>query len=543
MKKLLAMLLSLMMLATSAFAMAESTDAFSLNVCLASEPETIDPQLNTSVDGAIMLQHAFEGLYKWIDDGEGNATLTLGAAEAVEVSEDGLVYTYTMRDGAQWSDGQPVTANDFVYTWQRLVNPDTAADYNYMIEMVQNAGEIMAGEMEPSELGIKAIDDNTLEITLHTLCPYFDEICAFPATFPVRQDIIEASGDQWTFDTATYIGNGPYKVTEWVHNGHILMEKSETYYDVDKLGPASIKFNLMDDDNAILAGYENGDLNFIESVPVDEIPRLTDEGKLKIVDYIGTYYACFNNQRAPFDDPNVRKAFNLVIDRDYIIDQITQTGEVPASAYVPSGIYDAAGPGSDDFRTVGGEYWSVEEADYDAKCEEARQLLADAGYPNGEGFPVVEYLYNTNERHRVIGEALQNMWQTQLGVTVTLGNQDWAVFLQTRKDHNYDISRNGWIADYNDPMCFLDMWVTGGGNNDADYQNEEYDALIAEAKKTADPDVRMQLMHQAEDIMIGQDSALAPIYFYKNYYLDQGFEGLYYTPLGYFFFGYTSLAE
>ena len=287
----------------------------------------------------------------------------------------------------------------------------------------------------------------------------------------------------------------------------------------------------------MLSGFNSGELDFIESMPTDEVAGLLASGDLKIVDYIGTYYVCYQTQKAPFDDPRVRQAFTLAVDRTYIVEQITQTGQVEAGGYVPAGVYDAEGATGDDFRTVGGDYYAPTDADYEANCERARELLAEAGYPNGEGFPVVTYLYNTDDAHKAVGEALQNMWQTVLGVTVQLDNQEWATFLQTRKDGDYSIARNGWIADYNDPMSFLDMWLTGGGNNDAQYANPEYDSLIQQAKATTDPAERMQLMHDAEDIIIGQDYALCPLYFYtQKYMLADGIQGMYYTPLGYFFF-------
>ncbi|MGI6734108.1 MAG: peptide ABC transporter substrate-binding protein [Anaerovoracaceae bacterium] len=510
-----------------------------LSVCFASEPSTIDPALNSAVDGAIMLQHTFEGLIKWVDDGNGNATLAPGMAESWDVSEDGTVYTFHIREGALWSDGEPVTAHDFEYAWKRVVDPETAADYSYMLDCVKNGPEIIYdGTMSPDDLAAVALDDMTFEVTLHTAIPYFIEIAAFPAAFPVRQDIIEEYGDQWTFDPATYIGNGPYMMSEWVHNSYIMMVKNPNYYDYDKLGPDSIKFALMDDDNAMLAAFNSGELDFNEGYPIDEVPSLLASGQLKIADYIGTYYVCFQTQLEPFNDPRVREAFSLVIDRNYIVNQITRAGQVPAGGYVPSGIYDAEGPGSD-FREVGGNYYSLDDADYAAKCERARELLAEAGYPGGEGFPIVEYLYNTNDGHRVIGEALQNMWQTELGVQVTLTNQDWAVFLDTRKNGDYSIARNGWIADYNDPISFLDMWITGGGNNDAQYANPEYDALIAAAKSTADAAERMDLLHQAEDILMAEH-VVAPIYFYTQpYMVSDDLKGWYYTPLGYFFFSYA----
>ena len=532
-----------------------STGDFNITVNLASEPQTMDPALNTTSDGSNMANHLFEGLMKWEDSGaevngsDGtahSAQLAPGQAESYEKTEneDGTVtYTFKLRDGIKWSDGKDVTAGDFEYAWKRLVDPATAADYSYMLDCVVNANEIIAGEKDASELAVKAVDDKTFEVTLVNDLPYFEELCAFPAMMPVRQDVIEEAGDNWTFDVSTYISNGAYKMKEWTHNSQIVVEKNENYYDYEKLGPETITFKLMDNQNAMLSGFNSGELDFIEDVPQAEIANLIASGDMKIVDYIGTYYVCFQTQKAPFDDPKVRKAFSLAIDRTYIVNQVTQSGQVEAGGFVPAGVYDAEGATGDDFRTVGGDYYKPTDADYEANCEEARALLAEAGYENGEGFPVVEYLYNTSDAHKAVAEALQYMWEEELGVKVTLNNQEWAAFLQTRKDGDYSIARNGWIADYNDPISFLDMWMTGGGNNDAQYENEEYDSLIKEAKTTTDVKERMELLHKAEDKIIGEDNALAPLYFYtQKYMLADGIEGLYYCPLGYFFFGYTHQA-
>lgn len=541
----------------SASAPAESTPAegFDMAVCIASEPQTIDPALNSAVDGAIMTQHMFEGLMKWVDSGnpvndKGNmnyAALAAGQAESYEKTDNGdgtVTYTFKIRSDAKWSDGQPVTANDFVYSWQRLANPLTAADYCYMIDMVQGYAAVNAGEADPTTLGVSAPDESTFVVNLTYDCPYFLEICAFPAAFPVRQDIIEAYGDTWTTDdnSSHYISNGPWKLAEWVHDSYIKMVPNEYHYDAANLGPNSLTFQLMEDQNSMLAAYRSGDLQFIEDMPVDEIAGLLASGELNIVDYIGTYYVCYQTQAAPFDNALVRQAFTLAIDSKYIVEQVTQTGQVPATGFVPAGIYDAD-PDGDDFRTVGGDYWDapVDDATYQANCEKARQLLAEAGYPNGEGFPTVTYLYNTSDAHKAVGEALQQMWQEELGVTVQLQNQEWNAFLETRKKGEYQIARNGWIADYNDPCSFLDMWYTDGGNNDAQYSNPEYDAMIDAAKATSDPAERMSYFHKAEDIIIGQDWALGPIYFYtQKYMMADDISGAFYTPLGYFIYGYCT---
>jgi oligopeptide transport system substrate-binding protein len=523
---------------------AVSTKANTANAVFGSEPNTIDPALNSAVDAAIYLQHAFEGLYKYQDAGT-NAAPGINYAQAVPgmaanapaktVNADGTVtLVYTLRNGLKWSDGSTFGAEDIVYTWQRLVDPATAADYSYMIDMVINANEIMAGEKDKSTLGVKAIDATTLEVSLTYDCPFFDEIMCFPATFPVKKSVIESAGDQWTFSPSTYISNGPYRLKEWVHNSYILFEKNPNYY-ASVSGPEFLRFTLMDDENAQLAGFRSGEIDFIQYVPTDEIPTLLASGELNVTDYLGTYYVSFNTQKAPFDNALVRKAFTLAIDRNFIVNQITRTGQKPASGFVPSGMSDAVA--GSDFRETGGNYYSVADADYQNNVAEAKRLLAQAGYPDGRGFPVVEYLYNTNDGHRAVGEALQNMWHTTLGVNVTLNNQDWAVFLDTRKTGGYSIARDGWIGDYNDPINFLDMYLAGGGNNNSQYVSKEYDDLIAQAKGTAVQADRMKYLHQAEDILVGQDMAVGPLYFYTRYYmLSARVKGMYYTPLGYFYF-------
>jgi oligopeptide transport system substrate-binding protein len=525
-----------------------STRENTVSACVGSEPNTIDPALNSAVDGAMYLQHAFEGLYKYEDSGLlafpglNYARVVPGTASGAPqktVNADGtVVLVYTLRSGLKWSDGSDFSADDIVYSWQRLVDPETAADYSYMIDMVANANEIMEGDLPPSALGVRAINASTLEVKLTYDCPFFDEIMAFPATFPVKKSIIDRAGDQWTFSPATYISNGPYRLKEWVHNSYLLLEKNPHYY-IPVNGPEFIRWVLMDDENAMLAGFRTGEIDFIEQVPADEIPTLIASGELKISDYLGTYYISFNNQRPPFNNANVRKAFALAIDRTYIVEQVSRQGQKPAGGFVPAGMTDAV-VGSD-FRKIGGDYISLEVSDYQKNIAEAKRLLAEAGYPDGRGFPVVEYLYNTNDNHRVIGEALQYMWRTNLGVNVTLNNQDWAVFLDNRKKGEYIFARDGWIGDYNDPIGFLDMFVTGSGNNNPQYANREFDNLIAQAKGTAVQEERMKFMHQAEDILVGRDMALTPLYFYTQpYALNPRVKG-FYTPLGYFFFSNSKL--
>ena len=532
---------------------AVATGTNSIRVCFAPEPETMDPSLNRTVDGNVMISHLFEGLYKWVDsdpsgDGRNGATaeLDLGMAAAEpEVTDNGdgtFTYTFTLRDDAKWSDGQPVTANDFVYSWRRLVDPATASPYNTIIAMVKNANEIIAGELPKEELGVSAPDDHTFVVELTYNCPYFLDICAFPNTMPLREDIVEGN-TTWT-DPSTYVTNGPFKMESWTHDAEIVMVPNENYYDVSSISIESLTFALMDDANAQLTAFNSGDLDFMQNPPPDEVATLLADGTLIAGDYLGTYYACFNNSKAPFDNVLVRKAFNLAIDRNYIVEMVTQAGEIPAGAWVPESVVDAEGTDGPDFREVGGDFWSVENTDeaYQANCDQARELLAQAGYPNGEGFPETTYLYNTDDKHQAVAEALQQMWSNVLGVNVTLNNQDWNVFLETRSAGDYSICRNGWIADYNDPVSFLDMFMTDNGNNDAHYSNPEYDAMMTTVLSDSDAAGRMELMHQAETLLCDTDCAIAPLYYYSQpYMVSDRVHGMYYTPLGNFIFTYATV--
>ncbi|MDF2587960.1 MAG: peptide transporter substrate-binding protein [Anaerocolumna sp.] len=511
-----------------------AADDLTINVSVGPEPETLDPTMNTAADGSTYLNHVFEGLMKV----DAEANIVQGAAESYEVSEDGLVYTFKIRSDAKWSDGTDLTAEAFVYSWQRLVDPTTASDYNYMIDMVKNANEIMAGTVDKSELGIKAIDSKTLEITLAVATPYFLEICAFPATFPLREDIVSANPDTWFQDPATYIGNGPYVVKTWEHQAQIVMEQNPNYYGLADLGPKTINFKLMEDDNTILAAYENGEILFGDSLPSEEIERMTGNG-LYIEGQLGTYFLCLNVEDEALKDANVRKALALAIDRNYLVESVAKGGQQPADTFVPTGLSDV--DNTAEFHEKAEKWFSVDPANYEANVAEAKQLLADAGYPNGEGFPSIELMINPG--HESIAEAVIYMWQQELGITATLSSQDWSVFIETRNSGDYQIARHGWLADYNDPISFLDMWLTGGGNNDAQWSNADYDALIAKVKASSDRAERIDLMHQAEAIL-AKDMPIIPLYFYTDLFLKSDkLQGFYSSPLGYKFFMYTSVTE
>lgn len=529
--KKLALLLSLVML-ISVFATAcgSSTTASSQNlvVNVGPDPDTIDPALNSSVDGATMIIHAFEGLYTL----DATGTPIPGQAKSVAVSDDGLTYTFTLRDGLKWSDGTALTAKDFVYSWNRAISADTAADYAYMFEAIKGYAD--------GKLDVTATDDKTLVVTLNAVTPYFLELTAFPTFSPVREDIVTANAEGWATAVATYIGNGPYRMTDWVPGSYITYEKNKNYWNYKALGPATIKFVLMADDVSILNAFVNKDILFADSMPNDEIAAWESKPEYHKAGQLGTYYVSFNTTKAPLDNPLVREALTLAVDREYISVNIGKAGQIPAGAYVPVGMKDA--DPAKQFRDVGGNYYDPTEAGYAANLQKAKDLLAEAGYPNGEGLPSIEYLYNEGTAHQQIGEALQSEW-AEIGVKVDLVSQDWATFLNSRKNGDYQIARNGWLADYNDPITFLDMWVTGGGNNDAQWSNAEYDALIKQIKSSSDQTERMALMHQAEDLIFS-DWMLCPIYYYVDIYLQSTtLSGTWSSPLGYKYFMFAKISE
>jgi oligopeptide transport system substrate-binding protein len=390
-------------------------------------------------------------------------------------------------------------------------------------------------------LNVTAPDERTLVVKLISVTPYFLELCAFPTFFPVREDIVESAPDTWTLSPETYIGNGAYMLQEWVHDSYMILKKNPNYWNATEItGPETIKFMLMSDDNAILAAFRNGEILFADSLPTDEIDAWKDKPEFNIQGQLGTYYISFNTEKPPLNNPMIRKALVLAIDRDYIVTNIGKAGQQPAGAFIPTGLSDA--DPTEEFREVGGDYYDPSQEGYQANLEQAKKLLLDAGYPNGEGIPTIEYLYNEGSGHQLIAEAVQSMWK-DIGINVTLASQEWNTFLNTRKNGEYYMARNGWIGDYNDPISFLDMWVTDGGNNDAQWSNKEYDALINQIKSSSDRTERMNLMHKAEDLLF-EEWVLCPIYYYVDLYLkSEKLDGFYSSPLGYKYFMYTSINE
>ncbi|MBO5517969.1 MAG: peptide ABC transporter substrate-binding protein [Firmicutes bacterium] len=535
-----------------------AAEPFVVDACIASEPETIDVSLISSVDGSTYVQHMFENLMKYAQTDEHPADDTNmymtevvpGQAASYTVSDDGLVYTFTLRDDIFWSDGQPVTANDWVYSWRRLVNPDTAADYGYFLDgIVVNAAAIQAGEKAPEELGIKALDDKTLEISLESACPYFLEVCAFASLMPMREDVVEGN-DNWT-DPANIVVNGPYIISEWVHDSYIKMVPNEQYYDAANLGPDEIVWHLSDSETAILSSYQNGEYDFIESFPTDMIESLQSSGDCFINPYVGTYYLYLNCDKIP--SWKVRAAMTISVDRDNIVKNVTQGGQVPATGFVASGILDSTGQdfayGVSElgaiYNWLSQQYPDADLTTYAGKCELAKQLY-DEAVADGEwdANTTVVYNFNTSDTHKAIAEACGHDWQTVLGMNITLENQEWATYTNGLGEHAFGVARLGWIADYNDPITYLELMVTGNAYNYGLYSDPDFDAAISSAKATAAGAERDAMLYEAEETLFGEGGfPVMPVYYYTNMYCANGISNMGYTPMGYFFMQYATPAE
>jgi len=453
-----------------------SNGADTLRLNLSSEPDYLDPALNSSVDGACLAANAFSGLYTYNADG-----VTVPAcAEGYTVSEDGLTYTVTLKDGLKWSDGSDLTAADFVYSWKRAAADETAADYAYMFNGIVGF---------PNDLAVEAPDATTFVFTLTAPCAYMEDLMAFPTFFPVKQEVVESYADWqtspggWCQDAGTWVSNGAYVLTGWDHDVSMTYEKNPYWYDAENVSVEKLEYMLSADDTAIYAAYNAGDVDFIDSVPTDEIATLLAEQnpEFYIVDELGTYYVAFNAKSSIFEGKTpeqaacMREAFMILIDRDYICENIGQTGQVAANAFIPLGMADGNGSFFKTSATEEGYFdpYAINN-DPDATVAKAIELLEAAGYEFEDGVlaasnPIqLEYLTNTTSGHIAIAESIQQDLAV-VGIELSIAQQDWNVFLEERKQGHFDFAREGWIADFNDPINMLEMWTTVSGNNDCQF--------------------------------------------------------------------------
>ncbi|MDY5203592.1 MAG: peptide ABC transporter substrate-binding protein [Gemmiger sp.] len=525
----------------------EATEAgeTGFTVQLGPNPETLDPALNASIDGGNTLLTIEEPLLI-IDE---NNEVQPGQAESYTVSEDGLTWTFTLRDGLKWSDGSDLTAADFEYSFKRLASPDTAAPYAEtvvgMIDGYQDAignpdaDGNMTTDPDWDALNVHASEDGkTLTIQLSYPCSYFDKLAAFVATAPVQQATVEANGDAWCTEPDTFICNGPYMITEWTPSERIVLSKNPYYvggWDSSKIVSDTITLLLLEDSSASYAAYNSGEAQLVKDVPTDEIPSLTraeDGGDFYLDEIMGTYYISLNDQEEPFTDVRVRKALSLAIDRDYVANTIMQGIYTPATALVGPGIVDNEGYFMDNAN--GGEPYIGD--DYEANLEEAKQLMAEAGYPDGEGFPTITYSANDAGYHIPVAEYLQQAWG-ELGITMNIDKVEWSSFIPMRRAGDYDISRNGWSMDYNDPSNMLELFTTNNGNNDGKYANPAFDQVI-EDSRVADKATHFEKLHEAEDILMN-DAACIPVAYYNDFWLQSpSLKGTWHSPYGYWYLQY-----
>ncbi|MEO0054900.1 MAG: hypothetical protein RLZZ50_847 [Verrucomicrobiota bacterium] len=469
------------------------------------EPQDLDPHAVTGVSEHHIITALFEGLVTQGPDGQ---SIAPGAAERWETSEDGLVWTFHLRADARWSNGEPVTAGDFLASFRRILTPALGSEYAYKLHHVVGAEEFNTGKLADfAQTGFSAPDARTLVLRLKHRVPYLLEALRHHSWFPVHLPTIEKfgpadrKGSAWT-RPGNLVGNGPFVLESWRPNQEISVRRSPTYWDAAAVKLDGIVFHAVDNENTEERMFRAGQIHATSNLPAEKIAtyRREEPGLLRIAPYYGTYFYRINVTRPPLDDVRVRRALALAIDRRAIVESITRAGQEPALHFTPELVGFTAG-----------EKLAPDLA-------EARRLLAEAGYPEGRGLRRIEILYNTSEAHKSIAEAVQQMWKTGLGADVALRNEEWKVYLDSQDNLDYDVARSGWIGDYPHPQTFLDLWLSGGGNNDTGYANPDYDRLLASALELADDSARLEVYRRLDSILT-RDLPVIPIYFYKRVHL------------------------
>lgn len=484
-----------------------------LNLNNSSEPGSLHPAKAQGTHDSWILNHTFEGLTKKTEEGE----IVPAVAESWEASEDGKTMTFKLKDGLKWSNGDPITANDFEYAWKHALNPETAADYAYQLYYLKGGAEYNAKKGKEEDVGVKAKDDLTLEVILEEPTPYFLDLTSFYAYFPINKKVQEEN-PEWALEAETHVSNGPFKLTEWKHKESIKIEKNENYYDKDQVKLDAVNFALIEDENTAWQMYENGELDLAYPLPVDKQGQLVNSGDKEFQNgpELAVYYYNLNTKVKPFNNIKVRKALSMAIDRKMITENVAQGGQQPAYGIVPPGIPDATG----DFQENSGNL-------FEENVDEAKKLLKEGLAEEGmKEMPDFSILFNTLDAHKKIAEAVQEMWRKNLGVEVKLENAEFQVKLDREKAGDFQISRAGWVGDYVDPMTFM-LWETDGAYNDADWSNKEYDKYLEESKSALKPEERMPILHKAEKVLI-DEMPIIPIYFYtKPYMVKSNVTGIY----------------
>lgn len=483
------------------------------------EPQDLDPHIVSGTPEHYIIASLFEGL---VSEDPRDLHPVPGVAERWDISEDGRVYTFHLRHNARWSNGDPVTAHDFLNSFRRMLTPSLGAEYAYMLYPALNAEAFNKGEITDfDKVGFRAMDDHTLEITLHSPTPYFLSLLNHYSWFPVhlptlaKHGNVYERGNRWT-RPQNFVGNGAFRLKEWKVNTVVVVEKSPTYWNAANVRLNGIHFHPYESGDAEERAFRAGQLHVTYQLSVTKVAAYRERKSrfLRIDPYLGTYFYVLNVTDPVLKDKRVRRALAMAVDREALVAHVTRGGELPAYHFTPP---DTAG--------------YTASARLPTDIEQAKRLLAEAGYPNGKGLPPIEITYNTLERHKIIAEAIQQMWKKNLNIDVRLRNEEWKVFLDTKRQKNYQVARYGWIGDYVDPNTFLDMWVSGGGQNDSGWSNPEYDRLIQQAGRTGDNAERFKLFDQAESILL-DEAPIVPLYFYTQpFLLSPSVKGWYPTIL------------
>jgi oligopeptide transport system substrate-binding protein len=505
----------------------DTTDvAQELTFVLSNEPDGIDPAVTSNSFAVPFLCQCFEGLVTYDSDGE----IAPGNAESWESNDDMTVYTFHLRDGLKWSDGTPLTASDYVYSALRVMTPDTTAQYlTMMTDYIVNGQEYYDGTASAEDVGIKALDDNTLEFTLKDTCPYFVDLVSMWVYFPVQEATVTANGDKWTNTADTYIGNGPFRMVELNDGESIVLEKNENYWDADNVTLEKLTFRYILDTSTALTAYESNEVDGIREIPAGDVARLkADNAGVVTEPNYGTVYYDINCSVEPYDDPLVRKALCLAIDREQLINNVAQVDGEPAYSFLAPG-YVVDGTDITEGRS---DFGLSSTADVEA----AQAALAEAGYPDGEGFPTVQLSFYTSDTVKKIAEAIAEMWKTNLGINVEVTSADWAVFYSDVQNGDYEVAAMGWSADYVNPMSFLPLLYTGDVLNNSFYSNTEYDAVVDQIKVESDSEKFAELVEQADEIA-SNDYAVLPLYYKSNNYLIKDYvSGVYMVSSGNLYF-------
>lgn len=467
-----------------------------------SEVQSLDPHKIEGVPESNVNRDLFEGLL--ISDVEGHPSP--GVAEKWE-NKDFKVWTFHLRKNAKWSDGTPVTASDFVYSWQRLADPNTASPYASYLQYghIANIDDIIAGKKPATELGVKALDDHTFEVTLGEPVPYFYKLLVHPSVSPVPKTAVEKFGDKWT-QPANIVTNGAYKLKNWVVNERIVLERNPQYWDNDKTVINQVTYLPISSEVTDVNRYRSGEIDMTyNNMPIELFQKLKKEipNEVRVDPYLCTYYYEINNQKAPFNDVRVRTALKLALDRDIIVNKVKNQGDLPGYSYTP--------PYTNGAKLVEPEWfkWSQKK-----RNEEAKKLLTEAGFTADKPL-TLDLLYNTSDLHKKLAIAVASIWRKNLGANVKLENQEWKTFLDTRHQGAFDVARAAWCADYNEPTSFLNTMLSDSSNNTAHYKSPAFDKLIADTLKVTDDAQRSELYAKAEQ-QLDQDSAIVPVYYYVN---------------------------